>query len=49
MEDSVNHRLESLLSEQVELLKENMDAQSRADRHQVGKLFQKMSQQLLKE
>ncbi|MCB0705990.1 MAG: hypothetical protein KDC34_11795 [Saprospiraceae bacterium] len=52
MEDAVNHRfdkLEALLSNQVELLKDNIAATSRKDRHMIGKLLEKMGQQLLKD
>ncbi|MBR9921475.1 MAG: hypothetical protein GYB31_11605 [Bacteroidetes bacterium] len=52
LEQSLDNRLdkiEALLTEQVEMLKDQISAQSREDRHLIGNLLQKVGQQLLKD
>lgn len=52
LEDNINDRLaklEAFLGDQVSLLKDSIEAKSRADKHFLGKLLKKVSEQLLKD
>ncbi len=52
LEDNINDRLnklEALMGEQIERVNDHIEAKSKSDRHALGKLLKKVSEQLLKD